>query len=58
MQSNFQPQFQQQSNQNSMNPNFNNTSSDDQSSPNKKIPNPQNYKIVKCKNFDRGKKFK
>ena len=25
-----------------------------QSQVNKKIPNPQNYKIVKCKNFEKG----
>ena len=23
----------------------------------KKLPNPTNYKIVKCKNFEKGKKF-
>ncbi len=25
---------------------------------NKKIPNPQNFKIVKCKNFEKGKNLK
>jgi len=24
---------------------------------NKKLPNPSNYKIVKCKNYERGKKY-
>ena len=28
----------------------------DQAQAIKKLPNPQNYKIVKCKNFDIGKK--
>jgi hypothetical protein len=25
--------------------------------PNKKIPNPANFKIVKCKNYERGKVY-
>ena len=39
-----------------MNPNANNMGGDRQNftNPVKKMPNPSNYKIVKCKNFEMG----
>jgi hypothetical protein len=35
--------------------NFNTTNQPVEQVAMKKLPNPQNYKIVKCKNFDMGK---